>query len=230
MKKWIPCVALSALLALTAGSGQAFGENKKETAKASKKNLKAPNWMFVISSGTGMLSPGRGGSYTLKMNLPAINQALLFSDRPYRSVKVINAATLKLLWDRKDANSLSNDPPNAALTSTRFKPIIVKIEGVQIKNNIVYFTVKLNKGNSGSFPSKKIQLSKVVLTIDNFKLMNSVFVTSLATCVTDSNFNVETTCVACLNGKIHSKITNWSNPSKPVYVYSLVSNTGECWG
>jgi hypothetical protein len=137
------------------------GQSQKPVAK------KDVSWLFVVSAGTGTLMPKGAGTYTLKMNLPDMNQALQFSDRPNRLVKVIGTSELKQQWSKENAGGFASDAPNAVLTTTNFRPIIVTVNGIEVKGNSVFFTVNVIKGNPGHFPTTQVQLRKVVLTIDN---------------------------------------------------------------
>lgn len=178
MKKRITCLSVSTILVLAAGSALAISHNSSgSTASTSKK---APTFLFAVSAGTGYLKSLGNNQYALTMNLPSTGQVVMFSDRPQRIVKVINAKTLAKIGTL-GSNSFAKSPPNAVLSAQGMMPTIVMVTGVKVKGNQA--TYQLKTGPNEPKPSKLNQaLKKITLTIDGSSAIKSPFVTSASQC------------------------------------------------
>ena len=85
MKKLITLISASAL---ALGMGTALGASSdglttQDTQQATAKQ--APSYLFVVSAGKAKIKKSKTkGDYVLAMDLPKINQVIMFSDRPDR--------------------------------------------------------------------------------------------------------------------------------------------------
>lgn len=138
-----------------------------------------PAYLFVLSAKNGWVKKAGKNTYLLAMRLSAKGQVTMFSDRPYRIVKLISVKEF-LSIGRQQRDSFLKDPANAALSSINIRPTIIKVIHVYSKKNWLYYKFQLVK------PGATISvgtLSKIVITIDS----------SSATC----NSAASSQCSAC---------------------------------
>jgi hypothetical protein len=159
-KTWLSLAGL--VLAGLLLSGCATQSSQSVTLQQQKQPAKpAKRYLFLVSSGYAHLHKISTSQYALKMDLPAINQVVAFTDRPYREAQFISAKQLQALW-AKGANSFAKDHPNAVLSSKNLPPIIVEVYAVQVRTNDITLIMR-----PLSQQMKKMEmLHKVALTID----------------------------------------------------------------
>ena len=160
IKQFIVGVAISA--SFIVGINTAFAGEDQKTVVIKK----TTPFLFVISAGEGRLKALKNGEYGLTMKLPDVNQVIMFSDRPKRILKVISAQNLKYLGSH-GANNYDQNPPNAVLSTTSFRPVIVTLTKASTQGDQAYYQFKL------MVPKQKVktgQLKNLVLTIDEISL------------------------------------------------------------
>ena len=123
-----------------AGASLAAPGPKDKTPAAVKAEHKAPSFLFVVYSEKANIKKLKDGQYTLTMQHTDINHVIEFSDRPYRIVKYITGNNLQKLWS-KGKNSFAADPPNAVLSASKLKPVIIVLDSIQVNNKTVTFTI-----------------------------------------------------------------------------------------
>jgi hypothetical protein len=140
--------------------GLASQQSTSTTTTLSTQSSASPSYLYVVSAGKGQIEPlNRQGSYRLKLNLPAVDQVIEFSDRPERIVKYITGSDLNALW-KQGTNSFKDTPPNAVLSSVNDKPVIVVLSKEKINQSRIEFEFTSTR----HLP--KSELHHVVLTID----------------------------------------------------------------
>lgn len=124
---------------------------------------KPRTWLFVVSGGTGSITHASNGEYTLRMDLPKMDQVIMFSDRPNRIVRYISAKELKQLGHTGPHN-YNKIPPNAVLSAKQLRPLVVKLSSLTIKDDQTVYTFKPLKAGT-KLPLGQA-LTKLTLTID----------------------------------------------------------------
>ena len=160
MKKLITFISASAL-ALGMSSALAAPAHLAAKADALQTTAKqAPSFLFVVSAGQAKIKKSKTkGEHVLAMNLPHINQIIMFSDRPNRIVKYINGDDLKKLW-KQGSDSFASNPPNAVLSTSSMDANIVVLNGMKAKGNQVAYSFTSKQ------PIKLKAMRHITLTID----------------------------------------------------------------
>ena len=175
---WLTAIALGLVLgcassgfaADSAAKAKSCSLKNKTTATASTtasaaENKKALSYKFVVSSKTATIKKLDGHRYTLTMKRIDINHVIEFSDRPNRIVKYIKGSELQEKWT-EGKNSFAENPPNAVLSATNQKPVIVVLGGVHVKKTAVTFYV------SATASTPHTILNNVTLSIDDWSQSN----------------------------------------------------------
>lgn len=121
---------------------------------------KGSSYNFVLSASTAKVVKLSDTVYKLKLNVPDINQVLVYEDRSTRGWKYISTEDLAKLW-KSGNNSFAKNPPNAILSSSDIRPIPVLIKGININSKT---SVEFNIESMNMITAD--QLQKVVLDID----------------------------------------------------------------
>jgi hypothetical protein len=120
-------------------------------------------YMFVVSAQSGAIQSARNDGYVLKMRLSAMDQVTMYTERPRRVVKVISGQALTTIW-KEGANSFQKDPPNAVLSATNLKPVILAVQSVRVTGDSIEYWLKPLDAKQRIRAGR--QLRKVVLVID----------------------------------------------------------------
>ena len=162
MKKLITFISASALALgmSTALAAPPHLAAKANAGAAQTAATQAPSFLFVVSAKKGQIKKNKDGGYTLEIDKSDLNHVIQFSDRPNRIVQDITAKDLKNLWT-KGTDSFAVDPPNASLSASNQKPIIVDLLGMKMNGDSVEFRLKGIKSKLS--PSN---LATVVMTVD----------------------------------------------------------------
>ena len=150
-----------------AGASLAATDHKATAPAVVKAEHKAPSFLFVVYSEKANIKKLKDGRYTLTMKHTDINHVIEFSDRPYRIVKYITGNNLQKLWS-KGKNSFAADPPNAVLSASKLKPIIIVLYSIQVNKKRVTFTIH----STGELDGKT--LGQVVVVVDLERALLSV--------------------------------------------------------
>lgn len=119
------------------------------------------SYLFVVAAGKGNLDYNNDSkTYTLSLNIPDLNQVLMFADRPNRTIKYITGTELQNLWTN-GTNNFKTDPPNAVLSSIAIPPTVVVLGQMKVDNNTITYTFSCDKNLTPA------NLSHITLTIDD---------------------------------------------------------------
>ena len=144
-----------------AGASFATPGPKEKTPAVVKAEHKAPSFLFVVYSEKANIKKLKNERYTITMQHTDINHVIAFSDRPYRIVKYITGNNLQKLWS-KGKNSFAVDPPNAVLSASKLKPIIIVLDSIEVNEETVTFTIH----STGLIKTEDTQAQNINLVID----------------------------------------------------------------
>jgi hypothetical protein len=91
------------------------------------------SYLYSLSGNQGHLSKKDDG-YQLTMNLSKDKPITMFSDRPYRIVKVIDTQELNRIWHAGN-NSFAANPPNAVLEIAGMESDVITIKDLKLVNH-----------------------------------------------------------------------------------------------
>jgi hypothetical protein len=166
MKKLLIALAASFVLALGSCSIAATSTEAAQllAQPKSQSNTKA-TFMFMFSANKGSLTRSSSNKYTLNIKKSELNKIVIYSERPYKTTKIISGKDLSLFWKDGAANSFKRNPPNGTLAAGEQKQVVVKITNMRSKGGLVSFS--LTTANNKNMAKLGHTLNDITLVIDS---------------------------------------------------------------
>ena len=122
---------------------------------------KAPSFLFVVSADKAKITHLKDGQYSLVIQKSDMNRVIEFSDRPYRIVRYITGSELQKIWGEGKIMLIEVDPPNAVLSASNLKPVIIVVDGMIVyKDKVTFYFSSTHAPSIG-------QLNKLSLMLDS---------------------------------------------------------------